>query len=383
MKELTSSIPDFEKLIKEGYLYVDKTEYIWKLIKKPFESYFMIRPWHFGKTLTISTLEAVFQGKRDLFKGLAIYDKPYDWKEYPIIRLDMGKGDYSTMDLYEKSLCNIVQESAGKNGLVLKHSSSHDMFSELFYLIDKQRKVVVLIDDYDKPFLDSLGKPHALEVQKSIRSFYSIVKAENAKERFVLVTGTTSFFLADSLAGGLNNLLDVSMYSTYATMYGYTQDEIESYYGPQIDNAAREMNMPREEFIDKLKEWYGGFLFEEDCDPVYNPKSISQFFDSPKFEFRRFWNPKGIPVCLFEKYKSYSLMSKKTISEETTIMCPSEVQCIETTSLLLQMGFLTIDCSRPIRHFGMSIYPVKIPNIEAKQAFEEKMSEVKPVDVSQ
>ena len=93
MKRLISSIPDFEKIIKEGYLYVDKTEYIWQLIKKPFEAYFLTRPWHFGKTLTVSTLEAVFQGKKDLFKGLAIYDKPYDWKEYSIIRLDIGKGD--------------------------------------------------------------------------------------------------------------------------------------------------------------------------------------------------------------------------------------------------------------------------------------------------
>ena len=114
MKELTSSISEFEDLIKGNYLYVDKTEYIWNLVKSYKGIYFMTRPRHFGKTLTVSTLEAVFQSKRDLFKGLAIYDKPYDWKEYSIIRLDFGKGDYSTMDLYEKSLCKLVQASAKK-----------------------------------------------------------------------------------------------------------------------------------------------------------------------------------------------------------------------------------------------------------------------------
>ena len=177
MRKLTSSIYTFEKLIENNFLYVDKTEYIWRLIDSAPAMYFMSRPRRFGKSLTVSTLEAVFSGKKELFKGLAIYDKPYDWKKYPVIHLDMNGWDFRTPEILEESLRGAVSEVAQKHGIVLDVQTSDGMFRELITKMSKEKPVVILLDEYDKPILNNIGKPYAPEILERLKVFYSVIKA--------------------------------------------------------------------------------------------------------------------------------------------------------------------------------------------------------------
>ena len=253
MKRLTSSIYSFEKIINEGKLYVDKTEYIWNLIQDD-GSYFLARPRRFGKSLTVSTLEAVFQGRKDLFKGLAIYDKPYDWKKYPVIHLDLSKGDYSSLKQTSSALSNMVARCAQAHGIKLKRDVPNEMFQDLIIQLSKKGQVVILVDEYDKPILETLGEPYAKDVLKLLKAFYSVIKSYDANERFVFITGVSKFSHV-SLFSGMNNPSDLSMRSEYATMFGYTQTEFEENFAEYIDATVKKLNMPREEFLQKMKDW--------------------------------------------------------------------------------------------------------------------------------
>ncbi len=172
MKKATSSIYSFEKLRGEGYLYVDKTEFIWKLISPAGESYFLSRPRRFGKSLTLSTLKAVFEGKKELFKGLAIYDKPYDWKTHPIIHLDMNGRDGSTVENMEGSFRQVRLEQAGINGVDLQETSSDTMFHKLIRTLhDQAGDVVILLDEYDKPILNNISSEKVSEFLSALKVF--------------------------------------------------------------------------------------------------------------------------------------------------------------------------------------------------------------------
>ena len=169
MKNLTSSVYTFEKLIDGNFLYVDKTEYIWKLIQPAYAQYFLSRPRRFGKSLTVSTLEAIFQGKRELFKGLALYDKPYDWKQYPVIHLDFGDIKSSSPEQLEDSLQQLVAEIAAQFEVPLKTSNAQAQFRELVLALGKNEKIVILIDEYDKPILGNVTNPEIDEILKELK----------------------------------------------------------------------------------------------------------------------------------------------------------------------------------------------------------------------
>ena len=172
MKDITSSIYTFEKLIKGGYQYVDKTEYIWQLVRPEGESYFLSRPRRFGKSLTVSTLKAVFEGKKELFKGLALYDKPYDWKTHPVIQLDMNGRDFSTLEKMENSFKQILLEQAKCNNVSLPVNSSDTMFHELIQTLhDEKGDVVILLDEYDKPILNNITKPNCQDFLAALKVF--------------------------------------------------------------------------------------------------------------------------------------------------------------------------------------------------------------------
>ena len=171
MKDITSSVYNFEKLRQENYLYVDKTQYIWNLINPAGESYFLSRPRRFGKSLTVSTLKAVFEGKKELFKGLAIYDKPYDWKPYPVIHLDLNGFDFSSLAAVKNSLIRLMKETAAYHNVTLTETSPDNMFREIIGELSKQQSVVILLDEYDKPILNNIGKAEASDVLTCMKSF--------------------------------------------------------------------------------------------------------------------------------------------------------------------------------------------------------------------
>ena len=192
MKRLTSSVYSFEKIINEGKLYVDKTEYIWNLIQDD-GSYFLARPRRFGKSLTVSTLEAVFQGRKDLFKGLAIYDKPYDWKKYPVIHLDFANCMAQTADELEDFIFDKLTMIAAQFGLELQGLSNPTRFEKLIGDLSKQNPVVVLVDEYDKPILNNAMSPNVADILSALKAFYSTIKIGDGKERFAFITGVSKF----------------------------------------------------------------------------------------------------------------------------------------------------------------------------------------------
>ncbi len=367
MKDLTSYTYSFEELIRGQFLYVDKTEYIWNMIRPATAGYFLSRPRRFGKSLTVSTLKAVFQGKKELFKGLAIYDKPYDWKQYPVIHLDMNGLDFSSVEELESSLCDLVTEVAVSHELTLESANAASMFRTLINRLAEEEQVVILIDEYDKPILNNLGKSHAQKILDKLKVFYSVIKAFESKERFVFVTGVTKFCHV-SLFSELNNLTDITMNRDYATMFGYTQDEFETYFADRIDAACKQLNMPREELLPEIKAWYDGYRFHAKSESVYNPVSLAQYFTND-MEFNNYWFSTGTPSFLMELIKKTRFDFENVLSRPVSAVAfeAFEVDKIDPLSLLLQTGYLTIKSLE--KKFNMPWYWLDFPNQEVSVSF--------------
>ncbi len=365
MKDITSSVYNFEDLIQGNFLYVDKTEYIWQLIRPAKEMYFLSRPRRFGKSLTVSTLKAVFEGKKELFKGLAIYDKSYDWKPYPVIHLDLNGFDFSSLASVKSSLIRLMKETAAKHNVMLTESSPDNMFREIIGELSQQQNVVILLDEYDKPILNNIGKSESSDVLTCMKSFYSVIKAFESKLRFAFITGVSKFCHV-SLFSDLNNLTDISMDARYATMFGYTQDELEANFGERISALAGIQDI--DAYKEKIKDWYNGYRFHWNSKTVYNPVSLAKFFESGG-EFNNYWFSTGTPSFLME------LAKQKEFDFETALKEPVpqvtfnafEIDNIDPLTLLLQTGYVTIKGTE--ERFGQTWYFLDFPNTEVTTAF--------------
>lgn len=368
MKNITSSVYTFEDIVKDDFLYVDKTEFIWNLIRQGKAMYFLSRPRRFGKSLTVSTLKAVFQGKKELFKGLAIYDKPYDWKQYPVIHLDMGNCQAKTSEELNYFLFDTLTLLAEEYNMQLRGQSNATRFEFLIEDIAKETPVVILLDEYDKPILNTLATPEATACRDVLKGFYSSIKKCESKERFVFVTGVTKFCHV-SLFSDLNNLTDITMNRDYATMFGYTQEEFETYFADRIDAACKQLNTLREEFLPEIKAWYDGYRFHAKAESVYNPVSLAQFFMNDA-EFNNYWFSTGTPSFLVELTKKADFNFEKTLSEPVMGLAFNafEIDKIDPLALLLQTGYLTIKSS--FVDLGETLYYLDFPNREVKSAFE-------------
>ena len=368
MKDITSYVYNFEELIQGNFLYVDKTEYIWQLIRPSSAGYFLSRPRRFGKSLTVSTLKAVFEGKKELFKGLAIYDKPYDWKPYPVIHLSFG--DYNVVTDAQKELSGYlmakVKQIAELYSIELTNETPGLCFGELVDKLYEKGSVVILIDEYDKPILDNITNPNISDIQKCLKGFYSVLKDRNAKERFLFVTGVSKFSHV-SLFSDLNNLTDISMDARYATMFGYTQDELEANFGDRISALAGEQDV--DAFKEKIKEWYNGYRFEEKAKTVYNPVSLAKFFESGG-KFNNYWFATGTPSFLMELTKKTEFDFRSVIGGDSVpeiAFSAFEIENIDPLALLLQTGYVTIKGTE--ERFGQTWYFLDFPNTEVTTAF--------------
>ena len=373
MKDLTSSVYSFEDLIQGGFLYVDKTEYIWRLIKPATEMYFLSRPRRFGKSLTISTLKAVFEGKRELFAGLALYDKPYNWKPHPIIHLDMNGRDFSTLEKMEERFRQMLREQAAVNAVTLKAGASDTMFHELIKTLhDKGGDVVLLLDEYDKPIQSSISKENRSEFLDALNVFYSVIKAKSAMLRLAFITGVSKF-CQDSLFSDLNNLTDITTDARYATMFGYTQGEFETNFAEHIAIAEKKQSLPHKDFLDKIRIWYDGYRFEESAERVYNPVSLAKFFESGG-KFSNYFFSTDTPTFLMK------LLSKQRFNLEEVLSSPvsgfaldaCEIDNLNPLTLLLQTGYLTIDGA--VQRYGDTVYRLRFPNLEVKGSYETYLS---------
>ena len=369
MKELTSSIYSFEILRREGYLYIDKTEFIWKLISSVGESYFLSRPRRFGKSLTLSTLKAVFEGKKELFNGLAIYDKPYDWKPYPVIHLDMNGRDFSTLEKMEDRFRQILLEQAEINGVDLPETSSDTMFHSLIKTLhDRDGDVVILLDEYDKPILNNITKENIRDYLAALKNFYSVIKEKSGMLRLAFITGVSKFCHV-SLFSDLNNLTDITMDARFATMLGYTQTEFEANFADRIEEAEKNQTLGHADFLAKIKNWYDGFRFEESAETVYNPVSLASFFVKGG-KFNNYWFETGTPSFLLQLIKKQKFNLEETLRSPVSGFAFSayEVDRVDALTMLVQTGYLTID--RAVEYYGDTAYMLRFPNLEVKGAFE-------------
>ena len=379
MKDLTSYVYSFEEMIQGNFLYVDKTEYIWQLIRPSRAGYFLSRPRRFGKSLTISTLKAVFEGKKELFKGLAIYVKPYDWKPYPVIHLDMANCQAKTPQELEDFIFDTLVGLAEEHKVKLRGRSNAKRFE--FFINDVAEKgngsVVILLDEYDKPILNTLSGPAALECRDVLKGFYSSIKKCEGKLRFALITGVSKFCHV-SLFSDLNNLTDITMDYNYAAMLGYTQEELETYFADRIALASKQLNMPQEQLLPKIKAWYDGYRFHEDAPRVYNPVSLAEFF-TRRFEFNNYWFSTGTPSFLLELImkSKFNLAGALATPVGGSFFNAFEITDLDPQVLLFQTGYLTIDRAEqrtiPFTTKTIKEYYLRFPNQEVEESFNDSL----------
>ena len=368
MKNLTTSVYTFEDLIEGKFLYVDKTELLNELLQPAKGIFFLSRPRRFGKSLTLSTLKAVFRNKRHLFKGLALDSMAYDWKEYPVIHIDLGDRSSATAELLNKSLCNAVDESAAILQIKLTSQNASERFRELVLNASQHDKVVILIDEYDKPILDNATAKNVDEIRRVLEDFYSVIKATEPYQRFVLLTGVSKFSKV-SVFSKLNNLTDITMDARYATMLGYTQKELETNFAEYIDHIVKAQGIDRNALLAKLKEWYNGYKFHPKTETVYNPVSIGKFFESSG-EFKNYWFETGTPSFLLKLAKQQQFDFEKELTQKVSQLAFAsyEIDRLSTLPLLFQTGYLTIKSF--VQDEDDTFYYLNFPNREVEAAFE-------------
>ena len=365
--KLPIGIQTFERLRTDGYVYVDKTKYLIDLIDSG-SAYFLSRPRRFGKSLTISTFDALFSGKKELFKGLCaeeFLERP-EYRTHPVVHLDMSRLTTNRgLDALEKSMVIEVLDSAKRNKVEISElakSSPGTALGELLKSVSESTgPVVVLVDEYDKPILDVLKNHELAEVYRdSLRNFYTQIKAADANIRFVFITGITKFSKT-GVFSTLNNLNDISMDDIYATMLGYTEEELISNFGDYIDRSADKLGLEREKLLAEMKDYYDGFSFDGK-NRLYNPFSTLLFFNKSTFD--SFWFDSGSPSFLIEYVKTHDIEAEdfRGKVENKDFASVTEIELAKPSSFLFQSGYLTV------REKDGSLLTLDYPNKEVLSA---------------
>ncbi len=364
-KDLTASVYTFRDIINGNYLYVDKTNYIYDLVKTFKGQYFLARPRRFGKSLTLSTLKSFFLGEKTLFKGLYINSKSIEWKEHPIIHLSLNRMRAKTVDELEENLCLTVDKIAKSYDKILETKRSYQKFEELIEQLSETDKVVILIDEYDKPLLDNVNnKKERVKIKDTLKDFYSIIKGNESLLRFVFITGVSKFSKV-SIFSELNNLDDLTMKTSFGTALGFTQKEVENNYGYLIKKIAEKQNINYKKLLEKLRKNYNGYKFCEDCTPVYNPVSLTKFCMEEKI--KHYWFETGTPTFLLElmKENNYDIRNLEELKLNAAAFSTYEIERLRVEPLLFQTGYLTIkDYNKEDDQYILSY-----PNLEVKSAF--------------
>ena len=343
--KLPIGIQTFEKLREDGYLYVDKTKYLIDLIDSG-SVYFLSRPRRFGKSLMISTFDALFSGMRELFKGLRaeeFFDRP-EYKTYPVIRLDMSsittnKGN----DELHASMLLQINENARRLAVDIEYIAPGDAFYSLMKRTAEKHEApaVVLVDEYDSPMLKFLHRPErAQEVREILHDFYIRIKSADASLHFVFITGISKFSKV-GVFSALNSLEDISMDMPYSTMLGYTEAELLSYFDGYIDELAAEMQEDKEELIRRIQNYYDGFSFDGK-NRLYNPFSTLNFFK--KKVFGNYWFESGTPSALVEYVKRHDLEVEnfRGLEVPENFASIAEIERASPASFLFQSGYLSV-----------------------------------------
>ena len=359
-------IQDFEKIRQDGYVYVDKTALIYRIARQG-GYYFLSRPRRFGKSLLVSTMEAYFSGRRDLFEGLAIAQLEKDWKQYPVLRMDLSGKAYDKADVLEKVLDDSLSRWEKKYDCVNKSDVAGLRFANVIEAAHAKTglPVVILIDEYDKPIVDNLGNEHLMEVFRTqLQGFYSVMKSMDGHIRLGFLTGVSKLGKL-SVFSGLNNLMDISMDARYADICGISEAELRSYFPEGVKDLAAANGMSEDECYAELARMYDGYHFCEDSPGMYNPFSLLNTLSGLKF--RQYWFATGTPSFLVEimKRTEYDVTSLSAEEADSTLLTNIDTVFYNPIPLLYQAGYLTIKAYDR----ASDIYTLGFPNHEVKQGF--------------
>ena len=371
-------IQDFEKIRKDGFVYVDKTDLVYKMAQKG-GYYFLSRPRRFGKSLLVSTMEAYFSGKKELFTGLAIADLEKDWIEYPVLRMDLSGKSYDSPEVLQQVFDDYLSRWEKKYGIENKFTVPGIRFSQVIEAAYLQtgKRAVVLIDEYDKPILDNMGNEELSDVfRNQLQGFYSVMKAKDGIIQFGFLTGVSKIGKL-SVFSGLNNLKDISMDARYTDICGISEKDLKKYFKESIRELAEVNKMSVKACYTQLAQMYDGYHFRQNSTGIYNPFSVLNTFETGDFD--NYWFETATPSFLvrFLQRGNYKLDDITRDRVPASLLKGGNSERPNAITLLYQTGYLTIKGYNEADR----LYCLGYPNKEVEDSFMESLSEFyTPID---
>ena len=357
MKKLPIGISTFSEIIKENSYYVDKSRYFRQLFDSG-KYFFLSRPRRFGKSLFVDTLKCAFEGRRDLFKGLYL-EKHWNWDDsHPVISISFGRGLVKDKDELDHRIHRFLSEQAAYHDVTCSEALVADRFAELIQEIWKKtgKRVVILVDEYDKPILDHIESPsHAETLRDGLKNFYSVIKESDRYLRFCFITGVSKFSKV-SIFSDLNNLRDISLDPRFGSMCGYTQQELEDIFADRLTGVD----------LSKMKSWYNGYHFLGK-ERVYNPFDVLLFFESG--QYGSYWFESATPTFLVKllQQKRFYLPHLDGLDVNESVISSFSLDQLTAETVLFQSGYLTIEAVQQIG--PRRVFSLGFPNQEVKLSF--------------
>ena len=357
-------IQTFEEIREKGYLYVDKTKYIVDFREKGMKYIFLSRPRRFGKSLFASTLQAYFEGRKELFEGLAIADYEKDWVKHPVLHFDMSGAKHMGIEQLKRYLADMLEEQETKWGYKTHLIDANLRLIELVKQAYNQtgKNVVVIIDEYDAPLLDVVHEKENLQpLHRIMQNFYSPLKMLDPYLEFTFITGITKF-PQSSIFSGLNNLDNISMFNQYSAICGISKTELTTQMKPDIEAMGEALGLTYEECLEELTQFYDGYHFSEKSEDIFNPFSLVKALNAGKIA--PYWFGSGTPSFLLKLLDKYHVNLSTLESQETVLSSfdQSTEEMTEALPLLYQSGYLTIKKYEPM----FQEYTLGIPNKEVR-----------------
>ena len=355
-RRLPIGIQTFRQIREEGYYYVDKTPYVRQLVDDAGKHFFLSRPRRFGKSLFVDTLKELFEGSETLFRGLAVHDG-WDWsKRHPVVRLDFSNGNFKRANMLEESAAAQIEDIGRRAGVDAPGVSPPVRFRRLIEALSDRagRRVVVLVDEYDKPILDALEEPETARANRDdLRGLYGTIKACDAHVELTFITGVSKFSKV-SLFSDLNNLTDLTLDPAYSAICGYTEADLDAVFAPELPGLDR----------DEIAAWYNGYRWRG-AEPVYNPYGLLKLFRSREFE--EHWFETATPRFLVETLirRGFTAPDLESVHADSALLSSFDVDHIAPEALLFQTGYLTIVGVE--RHDGPPRYRLGYPNREVRR----------------
>jgi hypothetical protein len=363
LKYLPCGISNFIEIHEKNALYVDKTELIYHLVKSH-KYAFISRPRRFGKSLLISTLECLFRGEKQLFNSLDICKTDYTFEKYPVFRLDLSSlpavRNAKTLEDCLVDKVKYFAEQVGYKGDIRNYSDLSIVFEFAYKNLNK--RVVVLIDEYDRPILENVTSNELESIQQELKAFFSVLKASDQFIHFMFVTGITKFSQT-SMFSGANQLTSLERRDEYSALFGYTETELRQYFQPYLEKLSAQYGQPEQRMWQQIKEYYNGYKFSDNGEPIYNPYSILRLFESMQFD--NFWFESGTPTYLLDliKTKSFAFYEDEEMVADQRVYSIYNHMRMDIKTLMYHSGYLTV------KNNDRGNLQLDFPNYEVKNSF--------------